>query len=128
MSRRQAHSSTLKHQAETGGRLRQAGARAGHQPPSTTQAHDTLTAALQEQANWEQRRRSAKELLNEMLASRREAAELAKSYDTRCARKHYASVYGVSLSPDCEPHCQQPCNLLTHGVLVSRLEGVLYVS
>ena len=44
-----------------------------------------LTAALQEQATWEQRRRSAKELLNEMLASRREAAELAKSYDTRCA-------------------------------------------
>lgn len=44
-----------------------------------------LTAALQEQATWEQRRRSAKELLNEMLASRREAAELARSYDTRSA-------------------------------------------
>ena len=59
--------------------------RAGHQPPSTAQAHDVLTAALQDQATWEQRRRSAKELLNEMLASRREAAELAKLFDTRCA-------------------------------------------
>ena len=60
-----------------------------------------LTAALQEQATWEQRRRSAKELLNEMLASRREAAELAKSYDTRCAPDVHAYYQGLACVQVC---------------------------
>ncbi len=52
--------------------------------PTPQQAHDTLVHALQEQASWEQRARSAKELLKELLISRREAADLAVQYDTRC--------------------------------------------
>jgi len=70
------------------------------------QAHDVLTAALQDQATWEQRRRSAKELLNEMLASRREAAELAKSFDTRCAPTLPRIVVG-------RPRCAAAAHLAT---------------
>ncbi|BDA41097.1 probable inactive ubiquitin carboxyl-terminal hydrolase 54 at C-terminar half [Coccomyxa sp. Obi] len=55
----------------------------GMRLPTPQQAHDTLVHALQEQASWEQRARSAKELLKELLISRREAADLAAQYDTR---------------------------------------------
>lgn len=51
--------------------------------PTPQQAHETLVQALQEQASWEQRARTAKELLKELLTSRREAADLAAQYDTR---------------------------------------------
>lgn len=53
--------------------------------PTPAAAAGTLCAALQEQADWEARARAAKELLGDMLRSRREAADLAATYDTRCA-------------------------------------------
>ena len=56
---------------------------AGLRVPTPQQAHETLVQALQEQASWEQRARTAKELLKELLTSRREAADLAAQYDTR---------------------------------------------
>ena len=56
---------------------------AGSRVPTSAQAYETLVQALQEQANWEQRARTAKELLDEMISSRREAAELAQQYDIR---------------------------------------------
>ena len=51
--------------------------------PAAGQAHDALVSALQDQANWEARAKAAKDLLNEMLQSRREAADLARHYDIR---------------------------------------------
>ena len=57
---------------------------AGSRVPTPQAAADTLVAALQEQADWEARARAAKELLGDMLRSRREAADLAAQYDTRC--------------------------------------------
>ncbi len=63
----------------------------GMRLPTPQQAHDTLVHALQEQASWEQRARSAKELLKELLISRREAADLAAQYDTRCVSKAHGS-------------------------------------
>ncbi len=56
---------------------------AGFRPPSAQQAYDQLSAALQDQLNWETRAKQAKELLNEMLESRREARQLAEHHDTR---------------------------------------------
>ncbi|KAK9841198.1 hypothetical protein WJX74_001758 [Apatococcus lobatus] len=55
----------------------------GFRPPSAQQAYDQLSAALQDQLNWETRAKQAKELLNEMLESRREARQLAEHHDTR---------------------------------------------
>ena len=46
-------------------------------------AHESLVSALQDQHQWEARAAHAKELQTQMLASRREAAELAKQYDIR---------------------------------------------
>lgn len=57
--------------------------RAGTRVPSPQQAHETLVQALQEQASQEERAKAAKQLLKEMLVSRREAADLATQYDTR---------------------------------------------
>jgi len=57
---------------------------AGLRVPSPQAAHETLVNALQEQASWEQRARTAKELLKELLTSRRDAQDLAAQYDTRC--------------------------------------------
>ena len=56
---------------------------AGRRQPSPEAAHETLCAALQEQASWEQRAHVAKELLHEMLKSRREAADLQQQYDIK---------------------------------------------
>ncbi len=56
---------------------------AGMQPPTVHQAHDQLLTALQDMLSWEARAKTAKELLNDMLKSRREAAELATQYDIR---------------------------------------------
>lgn len=56
---------------------------AGGRQPSPEAAHDTLCAALQEQASWEQRAHVAKELLHEMLKSRREATDLQQQYDIK---------------------------------------------
>lgn len=53
------------------------------QPPTADQAHDQLVHALQDMLSWETRAKTAKELLNDMLKSRREAAELATHYDIR---------------------------------------------
>ncbi|DBA96032.1 TPA: hypothetical protein ACH3X1_001533 [Trebouxia sp. C0004] len=55
----------------------------GMQPPTVHQAHDQLLTALQDMLSWEARAKTAKELLNDMLKSRREAAELATQYDIR---------------------------------------------
>ena len=41
--------------------------------------------ALQDQADWERRARGAKELLNDMVRSRRDAAQLSQQYDIKCA-------------------------------------------
>ena len=46
-------------------------------------AHESLVSALQDQHQWEARAAHAKELQTLMLASRREAAELAKQHDIR---------------------------------------------
>lgn len=78
-----------------------------------------LTAALQEQATWEQRRRSAKELLNEMLASRREAAELAKSYDTRCAPAALAQTLWAWLACKGAVHVPAFSSVCTKSTLAS---------
>ena len=56
---------------------------AGMQPPTVDQAHEQLVGALQDMQSWETRAKTAKELLNDMLKSRREAAELATKYDIR---------------------------------------------
>ena len=55
------------------------------QPPTVDQAHEQLIGALQDMQSWEARARTAKDLLNDMLKSRREAAELATKFDIRCA-------------------------------------------
>ena len=56
---------------------------AGMQPPTVDQAYEQLLGALQDMAQWEARARTAKDLLNDMLKSRREAAELATKFDIR---------------------------------------------
>lgn len=53
------------------------------QPPTVDQAHEQLVRALQNTQFCEKRAKTAKELLNEMLKSRLEAAELATQYDIR---------------------------------------------
>ncbi|KAL3153768.1 hypothetical protein ABBQ32_013356 [Trebouxia sp. C0010 RCD-2024] len=55
----------------------------GMQPPTVDQAHEQLIGALQDMQSWEARAKTAKELLNDMLKSRREAAELATKFDIR---------------------------------------------
>lgn len=57
----------------------------GVRPPTAQQAHDLLVSALQDQAGWEARAVAAKELLNQMVKSRREATLLSQSYDIKCA-------------------------------------------
>lgn len=56
---------------------------AGMQPPTVDQAHEQLVDALQDMASWETRAKTAKDLLNDMLKSRREATELGTKYDIR---------------------------------------------
>lgn len=53
------------------------------QPPTVDQAHEQLIGALQDMQQWEIRAKQGKDLLNDMLKSRREAAELAIIYDIR---------------------------------------------
>ncbi|KAK9806100.1 hypothetical protein WJX72_001362 [[Myrmecia] bisecta] len=55
----------------------------GMRSPTAQQAHDQLMSALQDHQSWELRSKQAKELLKEMLGSRKEAAELATRYDIR---------------------------------------------
>ena len=56
---------------------------AGIRPPTAQGAYDLLMQALQDQADWERRARAAKELLNDMVRSRRDAAQLAQQYDIK---------------------------------------------
>jgi hypothetical protein len=71
---------------------------AGRRQPSPEAAHETLCAALQEQASWEQRAHVAKELLHEMLKSRREAADLQQQYDIKFVpRSSLALILQASL-------------------------------
>lgn len=56
---------------------------AGMQPPTVDQAHEQLIHALQDMQQWETRAKQGKDLLNDMLKSRREAAELATQFDIR---------------------------------------------
>ena len=44
-------------------------------------AQEQLTQVLHEQNNWEMRAKQARELLTDMLRSRKDTAELAKQYD-----------------------------------------------
>ena len=53
------------------------------QPPTVDQAYEQLVGALQDMAQWEARARTAKELLTDMMQSRKEATELATKYDIR---------------------------------------------
>lgn len=53
------------------------------QPPSPELAVDALVGALNEQTMWEARAKESRELLAQMLASRKEMAELAEKHDMR---------------------------------------------
>ncbi|KIY93744.1 hypothetical protein MNEG_14218 [Monoraphidium neglectum] len=64
----------------------------GSHLPSAPAAFDALAAALRDQAALEERRRVAKELLAEMLRSRREAAELAAAHGSSPAGGDAASA------------------------------------
>ena len=74
---------------------------AGRRQPSPEAAHDTLCAALQEQASWEQRAHVAKELLHEMLKSRREAADLQQQYDIKCGPSAAAASFMTPTALNC---------------------------
>ncbi|KAG7673994.1 hypothetical protein Ndes2526B_g02526 [Nannochloris sp. 'desiccata'] len=52
-------------------------------PVSPEEAVEALVNALEEQALWEQHARSSRELLSQMLASRKEATEMGEKYDLR---------------------------------------------
>lgn len=65
------------------------------QPPTVDQAHEQLVGALQDMQSWEARAKTAKELLNDMLKSRREAAELATKFDIRWACFLYKLVLAL---------------------------------
>lgn len=57
---------------------------AGGRTPNAMHAYDQLVQALRDQQQWEQRAKTAKDLLNEMLASRKEADRLREQgYDIR---------------------------------------------
>ena len=56
---------------------------AGTQPLTVEQAYAQLVAALQDMAQREAKARAATDVLNGMLQSRKEAAELAAVYDIR---------------------------------------------
>lgn len=53
----------------------------GVRPPTAQAAFDALMRCLEDQHNWEQRAKASKELLNQMLQSRKEADELSKQYN-----------------------------------------------
>ncbi len=55
----------------------------GSYMPMANEAHHALLRALEEQQIWETRLVQARHLLQEMLKSRLEAAELSKQYDIR---------------------------------------------
>ena len=55
----------------------------GNKPVSAEEAVEALVNALEEQAMWEQHARSSRELLSQMLTSRKEALEMGKKYDLR---------------------------------------------
>jgi len=57
----------------------------GLRPPTAQGAFDALLHCLEEQHNWEQRAKASKELLNQMLRSRKEADELNKAYNLQSA-------------------------------------------
>jgi Ubiquitin carboxyl-terminal hydrolase len=54
---------------------------AGSKAVSPEEAVESLVNALEEQALWEQHARSSRELLSQMLASRKEAGEMKEKYD-----------------------------------------------
>ena len=93
------------------------GGGAGVRPPTAQQAHDLLVSALQDQLGWEQRAKAAKELLNQMVKSRRDAVILGQSYDIRCGPQLHPVIPTLqSLNTCCSPH--QP-NLTRMHVTVS---------
>jgi hypothetical protein len=53
----------------------------GMRPPTAQAAFDALMRCLEEQHTWEQRAKASKELLNQMLQSRKEADDLSKQYN-----------------------------------------------
>ncbi|WIA33521.1 hypothetical protein OEZ86_006646 [Tetradesmus obliquus] len=52
-------------------------------PPTTQAAYDNLLRCLEDQAAWEGRAKEAKDLMNAMLTSRKEADQLAKQHGIR---------------------------------------------
>lgn len=75
------------------------GAFAGVRPPTAQQAHDLLVSALQDQAGWEARAKAAKDLLAQMIRSRRDAALLAQSFDIKCVKP--SSAFQVCTTAQC---------------------------
>ena len=55
----------------------------GSKPPSVEEAVESLVNALEEQGMWESHAKSSRELLAQMLESRKQAAALAEKYDIR---------------------------------------------
>lgn len=53
----------------------------GMRPPTAQAAFDALMRCLEEQHTWEQRSKASKDLLNQMLQSRKEADDLSKQYN-----------------------------------------------
>ena len=53
----------------------------GLRPPTAQAAFDALLRCLEDQATWEGRAKASKELLNQMLQSRKEADELRQKYN-----------------------------------------------
>lgn len=53
----------------------------GLRPPTAQAAFDALLRCLEDQHTWEQRAKASKELLNQMLHSRKEADELRQQYN-----------------------------------------------
>ena len=52
----------------------------GFRPPTAQQALENLTAALEQQAVWEDQAQQARQLLSAMLQSRKQAAEMRQQY------------------------------------------------
>ena len=78
---------------------------AGIRPPTAQGAYDLLIQALQDQADWERRARAAKELLNDMVRSRRDAAQLAQQYDVKYVPAALAVCQGC---PPLAGHIRRP--------------------
>lgn len=62
----------------------------GLRPPTAQGAYEALMRCLEDQATWEAKAKASKDLLNQMLKSRKEADELSKQWDIRPVPKDAA--------------------------------------